>query len=116
MREEYRPVSVFIYYLKNRGTPLSWKDFAEHPIIGFDEETPFLRNARKSTPAWNRDVFSIRTDSDQAQLALIRSGCGIGICVGCVRKIRDASKPDGWEHKKVCKDGPVFKGEAILWN
>lgn len=43
-------------------------------------------------------------------------GCGIGICVGCVRKIRDASKPDGWEHKKVCKDGPVFKGEDILWN
>lgn len=43
-------------------------------------------------------------------------GCGIGICVGCVRKIRDASKPDGWEHKKVCKDGPVFKGEDILWD
>ena len=43
-------------------------------------------------------------------------GCGIGICVGCVRKIRDASKPEGWDHKKVCKDGPVFKGEDILWN
>lgn len=43
-------------------------------------------------------------------------GCGIGICVGCVRKIRDDSKPNGWDHKKVCKDGPVFKGEDILWN
>jgi len=43
-------------------------------------------------------------------------GCGIGICVGCVRKIRDPLKPEGWEHKKVCKDGPVFKGEDILWN
>lgn len=42
-------------------------------------------------------------------------GCGIGICVGCVRKIKNPEKPGGWEHKKVCKDGPVFKGEEIIW-
>lgn len=42
-------------------------------------------------------------------------GCGIGICVGCVRKIRNPEKPGGWEHKKVCKDGPVFRGEDIIW-
>lgn len=42
-------------------------------------------------------------------------GCGIGICVGCVRKIRNPEKPGGWEHKKVCKDGPVFRGEEIIW-
>ncbi|MET0356438.1 MAG: LysR family transcriptional regulator [Cellvibrio sp.] len=68
------------HYLDNRGTPKAWKDFAEHSIIGFDTETPFLRSARKSTPAWNRDTFSLRTDSDLAQLALIRAGCGIGVC------------------------------------
>lgn len=74
-------------YVHNRGVPISWKDFAEHSIIGFDKETPFLRSARKSTPAWNRDAFSVRTDSDLAQLALIRSGCGIGVCqVGLAKR------------------------------
>ncbi|HTF97289.1 MAG TPA: LysR family transcriptional regulator [Cellvibrio sp.] len=74
-------------YLNDRGTPLSWKDFSQHSIIGFDEETPFLRSARRSTPAWNRDAFSVRTDSDLAQLALIRSGCGIGVCqVGLAKR------------------------------
>jgi DNA-binding transcriptional LysR family regulator len=67
-------------YLRKRGTPASLADLAQHALIGFDEETPFVRAARKGFPAWNRDAFAIRTDSDVAQLALIRAGCGIGIC------------------------------------
>jgi hypothetical protein len=51
-----------------------------HALIGFDEETPFVRAARKSMPEWRRTAFSIRTDSDVGQLALIRAGCGIGGC------------------------------------
>jgi len=48
--------------------------------FGFDEETPFVRTARKALPVWRRDAFTPRTDNDLAQLALIRSGAGIGIC------------------------------------
>ena len=39
-----------------------------------------MRTARKALPVWRRDAFTLRTDSDLAQLALIRSGAGIGIC------------------------------------
>jgi DNA-binding transcriptional LysR family regulator len=67
-------------YLRKRGTPQSLADLAQHALIGFDEETPFVRAARKGFPLWNRDAFAIRTDSDVAQLALIRAGSGIGIC------------------------------------
>ena len=42
-----------------------------------------------------------------------RMACGIGACVGCVVKIKDA---DGFIHKKVCKDGPVFDSREVLWN
>jgi len=31
-------------------------------------------------PAWHREAFTLRTDSDLAQLALIRAGAGIGAC------------------------------------
>lgn len=67
-------------YLRQHGTPVAWADLARHALIGFDEETPFVRSARKPWPAWTRDAFSLRTDSDIGQLALIRAGCGIGAC------------------------------------
>ncbi|MFZ3128755.1 MAG: LysR family transcriptional regulator [Rhodoferax sp.] len=67
-------------YLQQRGTPQSLADLAQHALIGFDEETPFVRAARKGFPLWQRDTFALRTDSDVAQLALIRAGCGIGVC------------------------------------
>jgi len=42
-------------------------------------------------------------------------GCGIGACVGCVQKIKNIRKEKGWEYKKVCKDGPVFTAEEVIW-
>lgn len=39
-------------------------------------------------------------------------GCGIGLCYGCVVKIK---KEKNWEYKRVCKEGPVFKSEEIIW-
>ncbi len=40
--------------------------------------------------------------------------CAIGVCMGCVQKIRDASA-EGWHYERVCKEGPVFNAEAVLW-
>jgi dihydroorotate dehydrogenase electron transfer subunit len=54
------------------------------------------------------------TSNIPAQVSLEeRMGCGIGTCVGCVVKIK---KDDSWEYKKVCKDGPVFLNEEVLWD
>ncbi len=41
-----------------------------------------------------------------------RMACGIGACVGCVLKIKNG---DGYENKKVCKDGPVFDSREVIW-
>lgn len=38
--------------------------------------------------------------------------CGVGVCNGCVLEIKDG---DSWTYKRVCKDGPVFKGDSIVW-
>ena len=46
-----------------------------------------------------------------------RMGCGYGACVGCTCKT--AEKRDGIvkvKQKKVCKDGPVFFGNEVIWN
>lgn len=67
-------------YLQARGTPSTLVDLSRHALIGFDEETPFLRAARQALPEWQRDNFTLRSDSDLAQLAMIRAGAGIGVC------------------------------------
>lgn len=43
-----------------------------------------------------------------------RMGCGYGACVGCVCTVRTG---DGTLVKrKVCKDGPVFRGTEVVWD
>ena len=43
------------------------------------------------------------------QLSLeARMGCGFGVCMGCTCETTHGSK-------RVCKDGPVFTKEEILW-
>ncbi|WP_206950980.1 LysR family transcriptional regulator [Trinickia acidisoli] len=67
-------------YVEEHGEPATLADLARHALIGFDQVTPFLREAGKAFPIWKREAFALRTDSTLAQLALIRAGCGIGIC------------------------------------
>jgi len=38
-----------------------------------------------------------------------RMGCGFGACMGCSMMMKDGS------YKRICKEGPVFRREEILW-
>lgn len=38
--------------------------------------------------------------------------CGIGICFSCVAKV---GRPDDWDYKRTCVEGPVFNSEDIVW-
>jgi DNA-binding transcriptional LysR family regulator len=67
-------------YLARHGSPHSLDELMHHALVGFDAETPFLRAARAGLPPWRCEAFALRADSDLAQLALIRAGCGIGFC------------------------------------
>jgi DNA-binding transcriptional LysR family regulator len=67
-------------YLARHGTPTTWDELSAHTLIGFDRETPFLRRLSDRFPALRRSTFGLRSDSDIAQLALLRQGCGVGVC------------------------------------
>ncbi|MCC7701975.1 LysR family transcriptional regulator [Janthinobacterium sp. GW460P] len=53
---------------------------ARHAVIGYDEASPFVRNAGAAFQGFTRENFAWRSDSDLAQLAWIRAGAGIGVC------------------------------------
>ena len=45
-----------------------------------------------------------------AQISLeVRMGCGLGVCYGCTVKAKNGLK-------QVCKDGPIFDLDDILWD
>lgn len=43
-----------------------------------------------------------------------RMGCGLGACLTCATPIRDESGRRVM--KEACKDGPVFRGEEVIWD
>jgi DNA-binding transcriptional LysR family regulator len=67
-------------YLAARGVPTSMDALARHAVIGFDQENDFIRRFQEKVPAFSRDRFAFRANSDLAQLGAIRAGFGIGIC------------------------------------
>ena len=40
-------------------------------------------------------------------------GCGVGACLACVQKIRQADGAVQW--LRVCREGPVFESRTIVW-
>ena len=64
-------------YLARHGTPKNLSELVQHDLIGFDEETPFLRAARKTIPQWSRAAFSVRTDSGVGQVEAIARDKGV---------------------------------------
>ncbi|WP_026476614.1 dihydroorotate dehydrogenase electron transfer subunit [Alkaliphilus transvaalensis] len=44
-----------------------------------------------------------------------RMACGIGACLVCTCKIQKEEETD-WENRRVCKDGPVFWRDEVIWD
>jgi len=52
----------------------------------------------------------LKLEGRPVQISLeVRMGCGLGVCYGCTVKTKSGLK-------QVCKDGPVFNLEDILWD
>ncbi|MCX6345437.1 MAG: dihydroorotate dehydrogenase electron transfer subunit [Armatimonadetes bacterium] len=69
-----------------------------------------------------REVARISREAgvESCQVSLENNmACGIGVCMGCVQKIKGATPGDKsgreWRRTCVCKDGPVFNAEEIIW-
>ncbi len=85
---------LIIDYLDNS---LDWADqtFACGPL-------PMYHNMANNYP-------QLQQSGKPVQISLeVRMGCGLGVCYGCTVKTRSGLK-------QVCKDGPIFELDDILW-
>lgn len=44
-----------------------------------------------------------------------RMACGIGACLVCTCKIKEGPHEEDWAYQRVCKDGPVFNGDEVVF-
>lgn len=80
-------------YLARRPAPRDVTDlFARHATVGFDTALSYTRTFQLEGAPVTRERFTFRTDSDAAQFAAIRAGCGIGVCHGPLAR-RDGLQP-----------------------
>ncbi|MBQ8182039.1 MAG: dihydroorotate dehydrogenase electron transfer subunit [Ruminococcus sp.] len=65
------------------------------------------------TPMLKRITEICKENSVYCEISLEeRMACGIGACLGCACKTK---RNDEEYFAHVCKDGPVFKAEEVLW-
>jgi len=76
------PLGLYAHedYLTQYGRPQDVTQLLRHSLIGFDQETARIRRIVKDVAVLQRDRFALRTDSDLAQLAMLRAAYGIGVC------------------------------------
>jgi DNA-binding transcriptional LysR family regulator len=76
------PISLYAHrsYAEAYQLPRTIAELAQHPLIGYDSLPWGPSVAKFRDIAITREIFSLRTDSDLAQLAALRAGYGIGGC------------------------------------
>ena len=66
-------------YVAAHGQPAALADAAQHTLLGFDQNLTGGRGAALARFGLTRDDFAWRCDNDNANLAALRAGLGIGI-------------------------------------
>ena len=66
-------------YLDKHKSPENIQDLLNHTLIGFDQNMMLVSSAVGENMGVSREDFFLRTDSLLSQIALIRSGAGIGV-------------------------------------
>lgn len=103
--DEFRKNTSNIYISTEKG---------QHGHKGFitDLVDPDLYNKIYSCGpmAMMESLYKKTKDKSKLELSMEnRMACGVGVCLGCTIKTKNSIK-------RVCKEGPVFKGDEVIFN
>lgn len=86
------PLSLYAHrrYAERFGLPKKIDDLLHHQVVGFDRDDHSARAVVSGKLPVTREIFTLRTDSDVAQVAAVRAGLGIGM-VQCAIAATDAN-------------------------
>lgn len=101
--EEFKALGVDIYVLTNDGS-VGTKGFVTDVMKDLKDYTYFYACG----PMVMLKAICNATDIDGQVSLEERMGCGFGACMGCTIKTQEG-------YKRVCKEGPVFRKESLIW-
>ena len=91
----------------NKGSIL---DYIEDAILEYKPQTIYSCGPHI---VLEKVAMLAKKHSIESQIAMEKvMACGIGVCRGCVIKIK---KNGLIQNATVCKDGPVFRGSEVIW-
>jgi DNA-binding transcriptional LysR family regulator len=76
------PLTFFAHrsYLQKHGEPRSIEELRGHSVLGYDHVQILDSVTDQIGFEVTRDLFALRSDSELAQLAMLRAGYGVGAC------------------------------------
>ncbi|TAN44506.1 MAG: dihydroorotate dehydrogenase electron transfer subunit [Nitrospirae bacterium] len=114
-REEAEKLSAKAFFTTDDGSA------GEQGLVT-DKLSEFIKNEGKSMPVYAcgphpmlRKVAAIAKQNNLKCYVSLEEhmACGIGACLGCVVKAK--SSVGDYGYKRVCKEGPVFDADEVLW-
>jgi len=115
--DEFRKIGSDVYVSTDDGS-FGYKGFVTELLKEILQNVPKHQNAiiyACGPDEMLKSVTKISADFNiPAQIAIEnRMGCGVGACLGCVRRVK--TQNGGYEYKRVCVEGPVFDVQEIIW-
>ena len=101
--EEFKKLGVDVYISTNDGS-VGTKGFVTDVMKELNDYTYFYACG----PMVMLKAICGATEKPGQVSLEERMGCGFGACMGCTIKT-----PDGY--RRVCKEGPVFRKESLIW-
>ena len=101
--EEFKALGVDVYISTNDGS-VGTKGFVTDVMKDLADYTYFYACG----PMVMLKAICTATDVEGQVSLEERMGCGFGACMGCTIKTQDG-------YRRVCKEGPVFRKESLIW-
>jgi dihydroorotate dehydrogenase electron transfer subunit len=112
-RSKYKTDRNYDYYITEDGSSLIKGSLKDHFERIVQETRPGKICICGPNPAMRYVTeFALKNGIDVEVALEGEFACGTGVCMGCAIKI---IKNGMAENARICKDGPVFKGEVIIW-
>ena len=101
--DEFKKLGVDVYVSTVDGS-VGTKGFVTDVMKDFNDYTYFYACG----PMVMLKAICGATDKSGQVSLEERMGCGFGACMGCTIKTQDG-------YRRVCKEGPVFRKESLIW-
>ena len=62
-----------------------------------------------------KDILGDRAEDAQFSMEE-KMGCGVGLCFSCTCKVEEKEDKDEWHNKRVCVEGPIFRGDEVVFD